>query len=61
MENAWISISVPAYFLVQHSFINEDFVYLKEYSNIISFSKMILRIANALRTYKVLYLSLSLV
>ncbi|XP_019453843.1 PREDICTED: terpene synthase 10-like isoform X3 [Lupinus angustifolius] len=53
MENAWISISAPvtltdAYFLVPHSFINEDFVYLKEHSSIIRFSAMILRIANDL-------------
>ncbi|CAL0321536.1 unnamed protein product [Lupinus luteus] len=58
MKNAWISISAPvvlthAYFLVSPSFINEDFVYLKEHSNIIHFSAMILRIANDLGTYKV--------
>ncbi|KAE9590119.1 putative 1,8-cineole synthase [Lupinus albus] len=62
MDNSWISISTPvtltyAYFLVQHSFINEDFIYLKENSNIIRFSGMILSIANDLGTYKVLSLS----
>ncbi|KAF1860001.1 hypothetical protein Lal_00027850 [Lupinus albus] len=57
MENAWISIGAPVavthvYFFVQHSFINEDFVYLKEHSNIIRFSVMIVHIANDLGTYK---------
>ncbi|XP_061350600.1 terpene synthase 10-like [Gastrolobium bilobum] len=57
IENAWISISAPvilvhAYFAIPHSFKKEELVNLEEYSDIIRFSAMILRLANDLGTYK---------
>ncbi|KAK7271342.1 hypothetical protein RJT34_27151 [Clitoria ternatea] len=57
IENAWISISAPvmivhAYFLIPHLLKIEEFVYLEEYSHIIRFSAVILRLANDLGTYK---------
>lgn len=58
LENAWISIGtsnilIHGYFLTQHGFKMEDMVRLEQNSNIIRFSKMIVRLANDLGTYKV--------
>ncbi|CAK8534682.1 unnamed protein product [Lathyrus sativus] len=57
IENAWISISAPlmlihAYFVIPHSFTQEDLVCLEENNNIIRYSAMILRLANDLGTSK---------
>ncbi|KAK7324161.1 hypothetical protein VNO77_27684 [Canavalia gladiata] len=57
MENAWISISVHvilvhAYFLIPHTFKEEDMIHFEEYSDIIQLSSKILRLANDLGTYK---------
>ncbi|KAL5066847.1 hypothetical protein RYX36_017734 [Vicia faba] len=57
IENAWISISAPlmlihAYFVIPNSFKIEDLHLLEEYSDLIRYSAMILRLANDLRTSK---------
>ncbi|CAI8601797.1 unnamed protein product [Vicia faba] len=57
IENAWISISAPlmlihAYFVIPNSFKIEDLHLLEEYSDLIRYSAMILRLANDLGTSK---------
>ncbi|XP_058751553.1 myrcene synthase, chloroplastic-like isoform X2 [Vicia villosa] len=57
IDNAWISISAPvilihAYFLIPHSFKQEDLVCLEQNPNIIRYSSLILRLANDLGTSK---------
>ncbi|MED6184409.1 hypothetical protein PIB30_047225 [Stylosanthes scabra] len=57
MENAWITIGVPAmlvhtYFLIPHSFKKEELLCIQQYCDIIRLPSIITRLANDLGSYQ---------